>query len=101
MTPALVMLLFFETSRQFNKFSCGQLDCYLRLISNDLAVINCTFPFVACNFYTRVLLFVMVFQLPLPFYKCGNCTCHIDPLHLVTGTPRDLDPESGQWAFKF
>ena len=31
-------------------------------------MVNCTYPFVVCNVYSRVLLFVMVFQLPLPFY---------------------------------
>ena len=31
-------------------------------------MVNCTCPFVVCHVYTRVLLFVMVFQLPLSFY---------------------------------
>ena len=29
-------------------------------------MVNCTF--VVCNVYSRVILFVMVFKLPLPFY---------------------------------
>ena len=31
-------------------------------------MVNCTCPFVVCNVYTRVPLFIIVFQLPLPFY---------------------------------
>ena len=36
--------------------------------NKDMVVVNCTCPFVVGNVYTRVLLFAMVFQLPLPFY---------------------------------
>ena len=31
-------------------------------------MVNCTCPFVVCNVYTPVLLFVIVFQLSLPFH---------------------------------
>ena len=31
-------------------------------------MVKCTCPFVVCNVYNRVLLFIMVFQLPPPFY---------------------------------
>ena len=31
-------------------------------------MVNCTCPFVVGDCNIRVLLFVMVFQLPLPFY---------------------------------
>ena len=59
MTPALVML-WLETSRPCQRFSCGQLDlsdCYSEKLSEDLAMVNCTFPFVVnvCDVNTRVL----------------------------------------------
>ena len=31
-------------------------------------MVNCTCPFVVCDVNTSVLLFVMVFQLSLPFH---------------------------------
>ena len=44
----------------------------VRFICNNSQGFGCgellLYTFVVCNVYTRVLLFVMVFQLSLPFY---------------------------------
>ena len=42
--------------------------CQIVICNNSMVVVICTCPFVVCNVYTRVLLFVMVFKLPLPLY---------------------------------
>ena len=60
-------------------------------------------PLLFMLFKTCVLLYVMIFQLPLPFdtavrqlhlYAAGGL------FHLVASTHRDIDEECGQLAFK-